>query len=183
MQEKIKEDIISVLEAGVEALKKKDSSMLRELSNHTIHNASIFQDRDSIKIAVVTYALSKIIDRMANIEPDVSQALQDARKSLEDNNISGYEGCIKHLIEIISNVDKKLNMYIQKVINEAEIKKGSRMYEHGISLAQTAELLGISQWELMKYLGQTKIADKFDDEIDVKDRLEHTRKLFGIENH
>jgi len=84
-------------------------------------------------------------------------------------------------MDVISNFDSKLNLYIQKVIDEAEIKKGSKLYEHGISLAQTADLLGVSQWELMKYIGQTKIADKFVDEVNVKDRLAHTRRLFGLE--
>ena len=66
------------------------------------------------------------------------------------------------------------------MFRRARINKASRIYEHGISLAQTAELLGITQWELMKYLGQTKIADKFDDEIKVIDRLEHARKMFNL---
>ncbi len=180
MEEKIREDIISVLDAALDALKKKESTILRELSDRTIHNASIFQDKDSISMAVVMYALSKIIDRMASIDTDIIETLQDARKALEESNTERYEDSIRRVIENISNVDRKMDMYIQKVINEAEIKKGSRMYEHGISLAQTAKLLGITQWELMKYLGQTKIADSFDDEIDVNKRLEHTRSLFGI---
>jgi len=180
MEQKIKEDIVNILKDGLAALKAKDSMDLREISDHSLHNASIFQDKDSISIAVIMYALSKITDRMARIEQEVVEALQNAKSSLENKDIQSYEDNIKHLIDTISGFDKKLNLYMQRVINEAEIKKGSRIYEHGISLAQTAELLGITQWELMKYLGQTKIADKFEEEIDVKQRLEHTRKLFDL---
>jgi len=181
MDEKIKEDIISILNSAIDVLKSHNSMKLREISNHTIHNASIFQDKDSISIAVIMYALSKIIDRTSRIEPVVFQTLENAKHSLENNQIVDYEKNIKELMDTISGYDKKLNLYIQKVINEAEIKKGSKLYEHGISLAQTADLLGISQWELMKYIGQTKIADKFKDEISVKDRLAHTRQIFGLQ--
>jgi len=181
MEQNIKEDLINIIISALTALEKKDSIELREISNNTIHNASIFQDKDSISIAVIMYALSKIIDRMAKIEPEVIEKLTWARDSLKNDDFNAYARNIKELMEVISNFDTKLNLYIQKVINEAEIKKGSKLYEHGISLAQTAELLGVSQWELMKYIGQTKIADKFEDEVQVKDRLEHTRRLFGLE--
>lgn len=180
MEDKIKEDLIKIIDSALISLQKKDSVYLREISNNTIHNASIFQDKNSITIAVIIYALSKIIDRMSIIEPNVINQLTSAKDSLMENDFQKYENEIKNLIDTISNFDKKLDLYIQKVINEAEIKKGSKLYEHGISLAQTADLLGITQWELMKYIGKTKIADNFTDEIDVKDRLNYTRELFDL---
>ena len=178
MQDPVKKDILAILEAGLAALAERDTSRLREISDHTVHNASIFQDKDSVTIAVVMYALSKLVDRMARVEPDVTTALEQAKAALESGDFAGYEQCIKSVVETIKGIDSKLNLYIQRVINEAEIKKGSRIYEHGISLAQTAELLGISQWELMRYLGQTMIADGFTEEVDVRTRLEHARRLF-----
>ncbi|MEM2462826.1 MAG: hypothetical protein QXD71_01515, partial [Candidatus Pacearchaeota archaeon] len=42
---------------------------------------------------------------------------------------------------------------------KAAINKASRIYEHGISRAETARLLGITQWELAEYVGLTGIAD------------------------
>ncbi len=180
MDARIKEDIISILDSSIEALRDRDSMRLRSLSDHTIHNASIFQDKDSISIAVIMYALSKIIDRMSRIEPVVFSSLGKARDCLKGSDFSGYEENIRLLMDTIADFDRKLDLYIQKVINEAEIKKGSRLYEHGISLAQTAGLLGISQWELMKYIGQTKIPDQFSDDVKVTDRLAHARRIFGL---
>ena len=180
MEDKVKEDIIKIIDSALISLKEKHSMNLSEISNNTIHNASIFQDQDSITIAVIMYALSKIINRMSKIEPNIINQLTSSRDSLINNHVERYEQMIKNIIDTISGFDEKLNLYIQKVINEAEIKKGSKLYEHGISLARTADLLGITQWELMKYVGHTKIADGFKDEIDVKDRLNYTRQLFGL---
>ncbi len=180
MDDRIKGDLITILDSSIGALNEHDSMELRSISDHTIHNASIFQDKDSITIAVIVYALSKLIDRMSRMEPVVISSLEKARDCLKNSDLSGYEENVRLLMDTISDFDRKLNLYIQKVINEAEIKKGSRLYEHGISLAQTAGLLGISQWELMKYIGQTKIPDQFEDDVKVTERLEQARRAFGL---
>jgi hypothetical protein len=178
MQDKVRSDILAILEDAASAMRDSDGMRLREISDHTLHNASIFQDTDSITIAVAVYALSKTVDRMGKTQPKVIDLLLLARKNLEKNDILGYETAIQGLIGEISQLDSRLNLYIQKVMEESEVKKGSRLYEHGISLAQTAELFGISHWELMKYIGQTKIAEKFPDDTGVVKRLEHARRLF-----
>lgn len=180
MEENIKKDIISLLKLTEQALNKKDEMALKELSNHTIHNASIFQDKDSITIAVVVYALFKVMNRISLVEPRIVTLINKAKQALQKNKTQQYEKLIKNLLNEISRIDKKMNLYIQKIINEAEIKKGSKLYEHGISLAQTANLLGISQWEMMKYIGNTNIADKFDENTDVMTRINHTRRLFNL---
>jgi len=180
MEENIKKDIISLLELTEQALNKKDEMALKELSNHTIHNASIFQDKNSITIAVVVYALFKVMNRMSLVEPRIVTLINKAKQALQKSKTQQYEKLIKKLLNEISSIDKKMNLYIQKIINEAEIKKGSKLYEHGISLAQTANLIGVSQWEMMKYIGNTNIADKFDEDINVMTRINHTRRLFNL---
>jgi hypothetical protein len=180
MNEKIKEDIKDILFQAVGFLDAKDSRALNELSNHTIHNASVFQDKDSVTIAVVVFALSKITDRMSIIEPDVMKCMKSAIASLDKDDFQEYENKLKDLVDIISGVDKKMNLYMQHIIDEAGIKKGSRLYEHGISIAQVADIFNITQWELMKYLGQTNIPEEFADEVKIEARIRKARELFGI---
>ena len=67
---------------------------------------------------------------------------------------------------------------MQEVIEEAKIKKGYKLHEHGISLGRTAEILGISQWELMNYVGKTKISDVDIVPTDVVQRLKLARGIF-----
>ncbi len=184
MNETIKKDILSILSDITEILKvkeEKDIAEIKELSNHTTHNASIFQDEDSISIAILIYSLSKIIERKQGElnYNNVLSLLKGAYDFLNKNNIDGYRKTIKKLFSFISTVDTKLKLYIEEVINQAQIKKGSKLYAHGISLARAAEILGISQWELMFYIGKTKITDVYDVEIiSLKDRLKYTRSLF-----
>jgi hypothetical protein len=182
MDEVVKKDILNVLSDVVKILKAgdgKDVAELMELSNHTIHNASVFQDEDSVSIAILIYSLSKVIEReegKMNYKA-LLKILVDAKSNLEKNRIDAYRKLIRKLFDFISSLDSKLKLYIEEVINQAEIKKGSKLYAHGISLARAASILGISQWELMMYVGKTKLTD-IKGGVSVKDRLNYTRGLF-----
>lgn len=183
MHEDVKRDIIDVLGKAMDALRNGESKTLRELSNHTLHNSSIFQDKDSVNIAVVVYALSKIVDREKPDSSEVADFIEEARKCLENDDVKSYEDNLTKAMDLVAEYDKKMDLYVRHILNQAGIKKGSRIYEHGISLARAAELFNISQWELMKYLGQTNIPDKLGEGGSGLDtRLEHTRKLFGLKN-
>jgi len=178
MNEKIKRDIIAILNDCLKYIELQDIASIKELSNHTIHNASIFQDQDSISIAVIMYALSKIFDRKGAVSKDMINILKKAKSALQNNRFELYRKTVKSLIENISKEDTKLKLYIQEVIEQAQIKKGSKLYEHGISMAQAASLLGISQWDLMNYVGKTKISDAFKETVSIENRLKFTRGLF-----
>jgi hypothetical protein len=181
MEELVKKDILVILKKALHYIKKHDILLLTELSNHTIHDASIFQDKDSVSIAVIVYALSKIMEREGGrLDKKVIGSIKQAYDSLSNNNTEAYKSSIRKLFEEISKIDTKLKLYIEEVINQAEIKKGSKLYEHGISLARAAEVLGISQWELMNYVGKTKIIERTPKETDIRRRIETARKLFNI---
>ncbi len=176
----IKEDILAVLEKVIEALKKEDYSALAELSNHTIHDASVFQEDDPLTLAVFVYALSKIITRCLDRKqacPSVAPSLQKAQEALKQDDDNAYRAVIKNLLREIGEYDAQLKIYIQEVIQQARIKKASKLYEHGISIARTAELLGLSQWELQNYIGKT-VVDIPHDGLKVTERLRRARELF-----
>jgi len=185
MISRVKEDVLAVLGDTIEILKieeEKDVIEFKELSNHTLHNASIYQDEDSISVAVAIYAIYKILERKTDndlIYKEMSQLFRIAKDSLERNNLEGYRDTIKTIFKKISEADKKFKLYVEEILDKARIKKGSRIYEHGISLARAAELLGVSQWEMMNYVGKTHIID-FELEItDARKRLEAAKAIFS----
>ncbi len=183
MNKEVKNDIINVLAEAIVFLRNNDSKSLRDLSNQTVHNSSIFQDKDSINIAVVVYALSKTIDRKKPESADLANHLEDAKKSLENNDNENYQKHLSEVVDCICEYDKKMDLYVRHIFNQAGIKKGSRIYEHGISLARTAELFNLSQWELIKYLGNTNIYEKdIGGGVSLQDRLNHTRSIFCLKN-
>ena len=176
----IKEDILDVLKKVIEALKKEDYSLLGELSNHTIHDASIFQEDDPLTIAVLVYALSKVIQRCMERKqscPSVGPVLQKAYDSLKVDDDNSYRALIKNILKDIGEYDAQLKLYIQEVIEKARIEKASKLHEHGISIASTAELLGVRQWELQSYIGMM-VTDVPQDGMQVTERLRRARELF-----
>ena len=180
MRQDVREDILNILRRVVKVLEKGYFNQLKALSNHTVHNASIFQDQDSIGIAVVTYALEKIVDLSSFDAPAFRTIFGQALKDLEENRVEAYRDSVGKLFRKIADTDQKLKNYIDHVVEFSLIKKGGKIYEHGISLAQTASLLGINQWELMEYLGTTTVGDRFQEEIGVRKRLETARSIFSL---
>ena len=187
MKEEVKQDILNILQGSYIAIKDRDILQLQELSNHTLHDASIFQDEDSISIAVIIYSLSKIFERTRYQEYKnwnlfyeiVMENLEKAQEYLKNNNFDKYQGCIKNILNVIDRLDDKFKRYINEVIEKARISKASRIYEHGISISRTSQLLGISEWELMDYIGKTGISDvEFGITKNIKERIKFARGLF-----
>lgn len=181
MRDVIKEDILSVLKQAVDILKSAETPVqdLSELSNHVIHDASIFQDEDSVSIAVLIYALSNVVEYCH--EKNISYAsliknVEKAHKQLAKNDVYNYKKTVKQLFRQIKDIDKKLKLYVKEVIDRARIKKGSKLHQHGISIAKASEILGLTQWELQDYIGKQKYFDIR--EIPAKKRLKTAREAF-----
>ena len=183
MYDIVKKDILTVLSDLVEILKVKEDSdivQIKELSNHVIHNASVFQDEDSVSVAILIYSLSKIVERRRDLDcGKILSMLNSCIQNLKNNDDEAFRKSIKNIFNFIRTIDKKLRLYINEVINQAQIKKGCKLCEHGISVARASEVLGISQWELMHYLGQTTLIDKFSEPVNISNRLKIARSLFS----
>lgn len=187
MEDKVKKDILSVLKDSLEAIRKDDAVKLKDTSDHVIHNVSIFQDEYSISIAVIIYAVAKIFERLRyrkykdwpKFYKVIFENLNMAYEALNKDNITGYEYFIHKIVQDLNKVEEKFRKYISEVIERAKVSKASRIYEHGISAGRTAELLGISEWELMDYIGGTGIADvKFSVTKSINYRVKLVRGLF-----
>jgi len=182
MEEIVKKDLLDVLKKTLEIIGEihPNSADLKELSNHTIHNISIYQDEHSVALAVLTYSLSKMMDRLQHkISFDkIKNLISLSIEYLEDDNVENYADFIGQIFSIIKKLDSKFQIYVQEVISQAQVKKGGKLYEHGISASKTAEILGISLWDLYNYLGATNIIDEDNNLKSVRERLNYTRSLF-----
>lgn len=170
----------------IKAINSRNASKLKRLSDMSVRNASIYQDEDSVSFAVIIYSLSKIIDRNRDEESkrlekfydDVCSSLKKIRGFIEDENEDKYKAQLKMIFASIEEIDDQLATYIQEIIEKSRITKGSTMIQHGISSAQSAQLMGISRWALIDYLGKTKAFDLEIEGIPIKDRLDFALSLF-----
>jgi hypothetical protein len=73
----------------------------------------------------------------------------------------------------------KLKRYVQDVFQRARVNKASRIYEHGISMEKTANLLGVTLYELAEYAGKTGISDvPLGKTLNVKARIKILTEMF-----
>lgn len=186
MQEK--ENVIEILENAKRAIERRDAVLMKQLSNRTIHSSSIYGDPDNVGVAVIVYALSKIIEREKYSSykswPFFLNAclngLTTSVDAIKRDNLDDFRNSIAGINKTISKISGHLKDYIEDVFRKASINKASRIYEHGISMKQTADLLGITVFELAEYAGKTGIAD-VDLSItkDIRKRLKEAEKFFS----
>lgn len=181
------EHVINVLKETQQALKSENSLELKALSDQTIHSASLYQHTDYILIAVLIYSISKLLEKKQHVEikrwPEfvkrfnsyLSLAILAAEQNNQEKFLQYLESAKKSM-ESIAN----LKPMIEEVIRKASINKASKIYEHGISLGSTAKLLGITQWELSEYIGQTEhVHTKYSNTTRIKDRAKMAMEFFS----
>lgn len=186
MQEK--DNILDILKKTKEAVKQEDVVLMKDLSNRTVHSASIYSDADNIGVAVVVYALSKIVERKryqyypgwASFFQACMNGLSIAIIALQKDDVEKFHNALKEIRKRINKISGHLRAYIQNVFRKAEINKASRIYEHGISMQKTAEMLGISIFELAEYAGSTGIADvDLSVTKDIRERIKIAKEIFA----
>jgi hypothetical protein len=179
--------VLELLQNSIKALKKEEIGRIKELSNQTIHSASVYQDPDNINIAVILYALSKILERKKtnNIKgwndflKCYIKCLENAVFALKRNDIEVYRDQINQISKKIDSLSGELKKYIRDIFRKAQINKASKIYEHGISMEKTARILGLSIWELNEYIGQSSSGDlSLTYTKEIKQRLKEARDIF-----
>lgn len=189
MEDTVRRDILKVLYKSLELLENNNFSDMQMLSDQIIHNASIYQDEDSIGVATMIYALSKILEKekIKRYHPkEYNKLLADSKvnikqmiRTAEDFNFEEFEKYLKNILNTINALDKSYNEYIEWVINHAKLKKARKIYEHGVSLGRVSQLLGVPEWEVMRYTAETRFFERGElKTLNPKKRLENTKKIF-----
>jgi len=189
MPERIHESahILKILLKVREALHKKDYVKIKSLSNKFVHHASVHQDPDVVSVAVIIYALSKLIERedykneknWVSFYKDYCKNIDDMINALQKNDIERFRDEVHQNRRLIERLSGNLKYYIGDVFRRAKINKASRIYEHGISMEKTAKILGISLWELAEYAGRTRIGDvNLGITMPIRERLKIAEEIF-----
>jgi len=185
---KERDNVLRILEETKQAIKQGDSAKIKQLSNQTTNTASLTQDPDNIAVAVLVYSIGKIMERRdyqslkgwKNFYRIVVTSLDGAIIDVRDNNEKGFRAHFEMIHKAINKLSGKLRKYIEEVFRSAQINKASRLYEHGISMAQTAKLLGITLYELADYAGKTGIGDvPVSRTLDSKSRVKLAMDMFS----
>lgn len=160
-----KKDILDVLRNVKVALDKRNAQELLEWSNHLVHTLSIHNEPRAGYVSIIAYALGKLVEKESTMKEHAKE-WEDFLEGMESNigasisflekdNIKSFDSAIKNMMKLISEFDASFSKYVQEVLEFSRVQKGAKVYEHGLSLASVAKIIGVSQWELMKKVGET----------------------------
>ena len=184
---KERDNVLRILEETKKAIEKDDATEIKNLSNQTTNTASLTQDPDNIAVAVVVYSIGKIMERenyrgmrgWDNFYRIIMSSLDRTIEDVREKDDEGFRKDIELIRKAINKLSGKLKKYIEEVFRKAQLNKASRLYEHGISMEQTAKLLGITMFELADYAGKTGISDvPVSRTLDSKARIKLAMEMF-----
>lgn len=179
--------VLKILKNVRRAIEKNNTFELKNLSDQTIHSASINQDARNISLAVTIYSLGKIFERTDykklkgwdNFYELITKSLTNSIKALKRDDLSNFDIHFLFIGKAINKISGKLKDYMRDVFEKAKITKASRIHEHGISLEKTAKLLGTNLYDLAAYTGRTGINDIPQNRtINVKERIKLVEDFF-----
>ena len=189
MEQRVINDIKIIIKGVIKAFNNYDANTIMELSNHIIHSASIYQDKLTSMTAIITYSLGKIIARgkvrrypqkaWEEFKARIRNGLNKALTSANENDLNGLRKALLMIQQGVIKLDESFMSYAEVVITKGKMNKGAKMHEHGVSVKRIADLFGVSEWELMNYIGKTNIYERDITTSNVKERLKKARRLFN----
>lgn len=189
LEEGEREDIIQMLREARELLQIGKVNELKDCSNKVIHSMTIYQDKYATNAAVIVYAISKTLERwklkqkeeeLSAFVKEMGEELERLVFSLERRELEEFLKECEKVKRRIAQTDSNFSEYVEEVLHKAKLKKASKVYEHGLSIGKAAEILGLSEWELMQYAGKTKVHDVDESRIkDLRKKLKEVEQVFG----
>ncbi|MBR9702163.1 hypothetical protein GOV13_04550 [Candidatus Pacearchaeota archaeon] len=182
------DNILRILREAKQFVEEDKANELKSLSNQTVHAATISQDPDNIVVAVLVYSIGKVMERdhyrdmegWDEFYKSVIKNLELAAGALEKENIKNARIYLGRIRNSLNKIEGDLGRYIKDVFRKAEINKAFKLYEHGLSSEATAELLGVSLWDMASYIGQSHIGDsKIAISMPVGERVKIAEGMFG----
>ncbi|VVB79432.1 Uncharacterised protein [uncultured archaeon] len=185
------DNLIILLTEAKEAIVTNEPHKLKILSDQTIHSATIYQDTDSILVAVIVYSLGKITEREGyrlmegwdEFYKTFVMNIDEGIKALEKRDEQKFIACLGAIRNSINTISGSLSNYIKDVFYKAEINKAFKLYEHGLSAEKTADLLGVSLWDLAGYIGQSTVSEShLNEAVPIKERVARAREIRKVKN-
>lgn len=169
------------------AFQNYDSDEIIRLSNQTNNTISRTQDQDNVTTAIIVYALGKILKKESfrnypswkKFHKTILRIFDEIIFSLEKKDEKLFRRSIKKIIKNLERLPGRLKEEIREVFRKASINKAEKLYEHGISMEQTANLLGITMYEIAEYAGAQRKPEASEDKtIQVRERIKLIKELF-----
>ena len=147
---------------SINAVEKRDALELRQVSADALSEAAVEGHRELILLALIDYALSKIMSKIHYQEIDgkfyekVLGNFREAREGLKEKTLASLE----EIEDLVIKLDEKEGSFQNTVMDKARLKKAANLYEKGLSLRRASELTGADPADVLEYIGGSKIHEQ-----------------------
>jgi hypothetical protein len=173
-------DLNTLIDRSLEAVKKRDAMALRTISADANSEAATEGHRELILIALVDYALSKILSKIHYQQVDetfyakIIKNFKDAKAGSKKETLKNLEA----IEDFVIRLDESEGNFQDTVMDKARVKKAANLYEKGLSLRRASELTGADSAQVLEYVGGSKIHE-FSGKGHNAVRLKTARELFS----
>ena len=159
---------------------KNQPSGLRETANKAISQAALENDSLKASLAVVAYALGKILEKehfqketsWPRIQSSIRSELINAVMLAKKQDFNKLKIALLSITNRISKIDYRFGNYWQNLIEKSRVKQASSAYALGVSLSQATQLTGCDKEELFNYIGFTKMHEETPVIKTIRERVE-----------
>lgn len=182
-----KKDVLDTLSETIESLETKQYADLHMISDHLLHSITIHQEKTLIDLSIAIYVLNKILEKekytnhlkVKDFVKKMLHLFKDMQKCMQKSDDAGFEKLVAETLISLQTFSRSIKFYIDDLLHFAKIKKGTKLYEHGISLGKAAELVGVAKWDLMPAIGETAIHEQLVAPKNINEkRIAFTEKIF-----
>lgn len=167
------------------AFSSNNARELREIADQAVYRASLENDSLQAEIAVLAYALHKLLTKehlqgqkgWKIIQKNIRMDLADAQKALVQKNVPAFEKLLDHLQEHVYKIDSREGHFVQNLLEKSRVKQASSLYAFGLSLGQATGLTGANKKDLFNYIGYTKMHDEQKTASQIESRVKRLDKV------
>jgi len=177
--------IVPVLRRLVDYLRKDDAKALRALGSELGQQALVNNEPAYVQIAAASYSQSKFLEK-AHITTSkgwpkfrlrIIEKAAAALKAAQEGKDGKLSSTLDALVYEAEETSTHLGRFQTSVVEKARIKIATDIYAHGASLGRAAELAGAPKKELSKYIGATRLSEKYET-IGATERLTKAKTIF-----
>lgn len=160
-----------------------DFEKIKELSDHTIKDVALYKSTDAVSLAILIYSIYKTVPAMSDEDfKDLIAELKFLEQHISAKNLRRYNQSLKVLFNLIRKSNSAFKTHINDVFHAAKLKKGVSLFDHGLSASRTAELMGLTKWELLEYMSKTTNFDKHHEKVKANERYLQAEMVFSKKN-
>lgn len=148
-----------LLRDSITAIRARNGIELRTISADALSEAAVEGHRELILIALIDYALSKILSKIhyKDLKAGFFKKIEDKFEKAITADKKTMILMLEQAEDLVIKLDHAEGNYEQNVIDKAKVRKAAKLYDKGLSLSRATELTGADSSEVLDYIGASKI--------------------------